>query len=97
MTDKDAGVYFDNSKCTLMKDSKSYSIGHAYQGKLYRLNTNLEHASVSHVVESQSLWHQRMGHVNTNYVDKLANGTVRKECPLKRKMVVTVNPASSVK
>ena len=62
ITEKGASVYIDNSKCTLVKDDKSYEIGHAYKGKLYRLNTNLEEASVA-----QSLWHQRMGHMNVNY------------------------------
>ena len=73
ITEKGAGVYFDNSKCTLVKDDKSYEIGHAYKGKLYRLNTNLEEASVA-----QSLWHQRMGHMNTSYVEKLSNGNIAK-------------------
>ena len=76
MTKTGAEVYFDDKNCTVHKDDKQFIIGHAYHGKLYRMNTNREYASMTAVAVNPELWHQRLGHLNKNYMDQLSKGNL---------------------
>lgn len=71
MTQTGAEVYFDNEVCVVSRDGRQITIGHSYQNKLYRLNTNHEYASMADSAVTQKIWHQRYGHLNKNYIDDL--------------------------
>ena len=70
-----ADIRFDKTKCVVIKDDKEITIGHIFDDKLYRVNTD-EYAHYS-VLSSKptSTWHCRYGHLNYDqaYVNKLLN------------------------
>ena len=70
-----AVVYFDDEKCVVSKGGKNYTIGHFIGNKLYKLNNRREYASIAKT-SSAELWHQRLGHLNYDSVDRLAKGEI---------------------
>ena len=70
-----AVVHFDDEKCVVSKGGKDYTIGHFIGNKLYQLNNRREYASVART-PSAELWHQRLGHLNYDSVDRLAKGEI---------------------
>jgi len=76
MTKMGAEVYFDNNKCIITKNGNFLTLGYIMQGTpLYRVNTTLEYASIAKVASSD-LWHCRLGHLNKDYVGKLAKSNI---------------------
>lgn len=71
MTLKNAEVCFDNEKCMLFQAGKSLTLGHLmHKTSLYRIDAKQEYACVISDM-SQSLWHNRLGHLNSDYMKKL--------------------------
>ena len=71
-TESGATVIFRGDLCTIVINDKSYEIGHKH-GKLWKLN-NVEtccSANSSQEVNSLSLWHLRLGHLNKSDVKTL--------------------------
>ena len=71
MTKLGAEVTFDKEKCVILKDNKKWTIGHILNEKLYRVNTpEFANFTWSNIL-SFELWHQRLGHLNQDYVHQL--------------------------
>ena len=78
---KGAIVSFDASKCTVSKGDTSFVIGSCLGGNLYRVNQvksdetiNRNEANMAaHECKNPSVdvWHQRFGHLNHKYIEKL--------------------------
>ena len=72
MTEKGAEVYFDKEKCVVNKNYRCMTIGTAVGDKLYLLNNVRDHASfVNKGLPTTELWHYRLGHLNTSYIQRL--------------------------
>ena len=78
-----AEVKFKNEECIVSKEGEDYVIGKLVNGTLYTVNTvELAQSATDQTAE---LWHQRLGHLNNNSVDKLA----------KKEMVTGMNCTTS--
>ena len=65
-----AEVKFKNEECIVSKENVNYVIGKLVNGTLYKVNTvELARAATD---QTADIWHQRLGHLNTNSVDQLA-------------------------
>ena len=90
MASMGAEVQFDDKKCIISKEGKDYVIGKLVDGMLYTVNT-VDFAQSS-TEQTPEVWHQRLGHLNNNYVHQLAkkemvtgmnyptNNNLEKEC-----------------
>ena len=67
-----AEIRFDRDKCLVLKNGKEFVIGCLPDDKLYTVNT-VEYAQVSTTDSGPSLevWHNRLGHLNYNYMNQL--------------------------
>ncbi len=92
MASMEAEVHFDKEKCIVSKDGKNFVIGQLVNGMLYTVNAvEFAHPSTANE-ETPEIWHQRLGHLNHNYVDQMkkkdlvtgmnydSNHTPEKEC-----------------
>ena len=71
MASMEAEVHFDKEKCIVSKDGKNFVIGKLVNGTLYTVNA-IEFAQPSTAnEETAEIWHQRLGHLNHNYVDQM--------------------------
>lgn len=71
MVSMEAEVHFDKEKCIVSKDGKSFVIGKLVSGMLYTVN-NVEFGQPSTAnEETPEIWHQRLGHLNHNYIDQM--------------------------
>ena len=71
MASMEAVVHFDKEKCVVSKDGKNFVIGSLVNGMLYTVNT-VETARISTANgETTEIWHQRLGHLNHNYIDQM--------------------------
>ena len=77
-----AKVYFDKEKCIVMKDGKEFVIGQLSSNRLYTVDTTEFAQTVTETDKpTPEVWHQRLGHLNNNYVHQLT----------KKEMVVGMN------
>jgi hypothetical protein len=70
MASMGAEVQFDDKKCIISKERKDYVIGKLVDGMLYTVNTVA--FAQSSTEQTPEVWHQRLGHLNNNYVHQLA-------------------------
>ena len=72
MAQMGAEICFDKEKCTVIKNAKKITIGHVLNGKLFRVNTpEFVHLSTMSSTLSLDIWHQRLGHLNHDYINQL--------------------------
>ena len=72
MAQMGAEICFDKEKCTVIKNGRNIVIGHMLNGKLFRVNTpEFLHLSTMSNPPALDLWHQRLGHLNHDYVHQL--------------------------
>ena len=65
-------ICFDKEKCTVIKNGKKITIGHMLNGKLFRVNRpEFVHLSTMSNTLSLDIWHQRLGHLNNDYINQL--------------------------
>jgi hypothetical protein len=78
LDDRGAEVSFKSGVCTVTASNRKFTFGHKV-GKLYRLSSSSPEeyscngASATGNPNSLSLWHLRLGHLNTQDVKKLAS------------------------
>ena len=77
MTQMQAEVIFGEEKCHIIKNGKTINIGHLLDSKLSVVNTQSDYANVT-TTKAPSLkqWHCRYGHLNFEYINKLAEGNL---------------------
>ena len=82
---EDAAVVFDKKERTIYKDDKKFVIGSVSDGgKLYKMNNPPRNTNFANVVVNNSndkehsvnLWHQRLCHVNTKYMEKMVKNNM---------------------
>ena len=74
MTRMGAEVLFDDNKCTVSRDGTTITVGHIVSNKLYMVNTEECANLAANTTPSLEEWHNRFGHLNYNYIDRLAQG-----------------------
>ena len=72
MAQMGAEVCFDKEKCVVIKDGKKITVGNVLAGKLYRVTApEFSHHSTASNAPSLKIWHERLGHLNLDYVNQL--------------------------
>ena len=65
-------LIFESNKFILFKGGTSFGKWYMYKG-IFKLNINNMNVSSTCMVDSLSLWHNRLGHVNIRRLNNMAN------------------------